>query len=68
MAVTLVGIALLLLAHAGRSIAEQRIITFNDVEVQSGRGELLPGVEFVSEVFIASSASMDLDDIVLEMH
>jgi len=42
MAVTLVGIALLLLAHSGRSIAEQRIITFNDVEVQSGRGVLLP--------------------------
>ena len=42
MAVTLVGIALLLLAHTGRSIAEQRIITFNDVEMQSDRGLLLP--------------------------
>lgn len=40
-AVTLVGIALLLLAHAGWSMAEQRIITFNEVEVQSGRGVLL---------------------------
>ena len=42
MAVTLVGIALLLLAHTGRSIAEQRIITFNDVEIQTDRGLQLP--------------------------
>src|SRR3990170_3810026 len=42
MAVTLVGIALLLLAHTGRSIAEERVITFNDVEMQSDRGLQLP--------------------------
>jgi hypothetical protein len=49
-AATLVGIALLLLAHAGPSNAEQRIITFNDVEVQSGRGLLfLDDQSFVEE-------------------
>lgn len=35
-------LALSLVAQAGRSAAEQRIITFNNVEVQSGKGLLLP--------------------------
>lgn len=41
-ALAFASLALLLLAHAGRSAAEQRIITFNDVEIQSDRGLLLP--------------------------
>jgi len=41
-ALAFASLALLLLAHAGRSAAEQRVITFNDVEVQEGRGLLLP--------------------------
>lgn len=41
-AVALAGLGLLLSTEAGRSAAEERVITFNDVEIQSDRGLLLP--------------------------